>query len=149
MLTNRKGRVRALHGIIFVILALSLGIFSGCRKQVAQSSSNASPVPSQGPESVKLSERWEQERARLDKLSKSYPANQLTSLESLIQTLSPEQVTHEFDRIRSTSTSYEQMSDFDQNLLQVFVIRSVQQGDRPGCFICYRVIVPVTSQPTA
>jgi hypothetical protein len=130
MLTNRKGSVRSLNEIIFVILALSLGIFPGCRKQGAQSSSNASPARSQGPESVKLSERWEQERSRLDKLSKSYPANQLQLLQTLIEELPPEQLAGEFERIRSTNTSYEQMSDFDQNLLQVFVIRSVQQRNK-------------------
>lgn len=113
-----------------MILILSLGIVPGCRKQVAQSSSNASPAPSLGPESIKLSERWEQERARLDKLSKSYPANQLNLLQSLIEKLPPEQLAGEFERVRSTTTSYQQMSDFDQNILQVFVIRSVQQRDR-------------------
>jgi hypothetical protein len=87
-------------------------------------------APSPGPESIKLSERWEQERAGLDKLSKSYPANQLRLLQSLIEKLPPEQLSGEFERIRSTSTSYEQMSDFDQNLLQVFVIGSVQQRDK-------------------
>jgi hypothetical protein len=51
-------------------------------------------------------------------------------LHSLIEKLPPEQLAGEFERIRSTSTSYQQMSDFDQNLLQVFVIRSVQQGNR-------------------
>jgi hypothetical protein len=130
MLTNKKRIERSHHGIIFLILALSLGVLSGCRKQVAQSSNNASLAPSQGPESIKLSERWEQERARLDKLSKSYPANQLQLLQSLIEKLPPEQLAGEFERIRSTSTSYQQMSDFDQNFLQVFVIRTVQQGDR-------------------
>lgn len=130
MLTNRKDRIRSLHGFIFVILALSSGILCGCGKQAAQSSGDTSPAPRQGPESIKLSERWEQERAPLDKLSKGYPANQLTILESLIEKLPPEQVASEFDRIRSTSTSFQQMSDFDQNLLQVFVIRSVQQRDR-------------------
>jgi hypothetical protein len=113
-----------------VVLAFSLGNVSGCRKQVAQSSSNALPAPTQGPQSVKLLERWEHERARLDKLSKSYPANQLQLLQSLIEKLPPEQLADEFERIRSTSTSYQQMSGFDRNLLQVFVIRSVQQRDR-------------------
>jgi len=122
--------MRLFHGIIFLVLALNLGIVSGCRRQVAQSSSDASPAPSQGPESVKLSARWEQERSRLDKLSHSYPANQLQLLQTLIEELPPEQLAGEFERIRSTNTSYEQMSDFDQNLLQVFVIRSVQQRDR-------------------
>jgi len=111
--------VRTLHRIIFVILALSLGIFPGCRKQVAQSSSNASPAPSQRPESVRLSEQWEQERVRLDKLTKSYPANQLQLLQSLIEKLPPEQLASEFERIRSTRSNYQQMSDFDQNLLLI------------------------------
>ena len=116
--------------IIFMVLALGSGIACSCRGQAARSAGDASPQVTQGTGSSELAERWEQERAHLDKLSKSYPANQLTILESLLDKLPPEQVASEFERIRSTPVGFREMSDFDENLLQVFVIKATQQKDR-------------------
>jgi hypothetical protein len=130
LLIKRSGNVKSLSGISLVILALSSGICFSCKNRAAQSNRFAPPSAQRSSVSIEVANRWEQERAHLDKLSKSYPANQLKILESLIERLPPEQVATEFNRIRSTTTPYQQMSDFDQNLLQVFVIRSVQQKDR-------------------
>ena len=116
--------------IIFVVLALGSGIVCSCRGQAARSAGDASPQVTQGPGSRELTERWEQERAHLDKLSKSYPANQLAILKSLLDKLPPEQVAREFERIRSMPVGFREMSDFDENLLQVFVIKAAQQKDR-------------------
>jgi hypothetical protein len=113
-----------------MVLALGSGIACSCRGQAARSAGDASPQVTQGTGSSELAERWEQERAHLDKLSKSYPANQLTILESLLDKLPPEQVASEFERIRSTPVGFREMSDFDENLLQVFVIKATQQKDR-------------------
>lgn len=130
MLALRSTRTILFHPVICVIVLLSLGSWFGCRNQAAKSPANSSPQSGQGVDSARLSQRWEEERAALNKLSKSYPADQLIILESLIEKLPPDQVASEFERIRSSETTFKQMSDFDQNLLQVFVIRYAKQKDR-------------------
>src|SRR6266404_2771707 len=117
---------------IYVILALIQVLTLNCRSQapLAESSPTASPTLKQSSESLHISQIWEEERAQLNKNSKDYPAKQLDILQSLIEKLPPDQLDNEFERIRSAPTSYRQMSDYDQNLLQLFVIRTIQQQDR-------------------
>lgn len=127
----REGRSSAKLGtFVHVILTLNLVFCFGCRSHESQSRTYPSPVQNRSSEASHLSELWEQERAQLNKTSKDYPAKQLSILRSLTENLSPEQLAAEFERIRWAPTNFGQMSDFDQNLLQVFVIRSVQQRDR-------------------
>lgn len=117
---------------IYVFLALVQTLNLNCRSQSprAQSSPNPSPTLQQSSESVRISQIWEKERAKLNKNLKDYPAKQLDILKSLIEELPPDQLDNEFERIRSSQTSHEQMSDYDQNLLQLFVISAVRQRDR-------------------
>ena len=113
-----------------VILTLKLVFCFGCRSQESQSRTYPSPVQNRSSEDIHLSELWEKERAQLNKTSKDYPAKQTIILESLLESLTPEQRAAEFERIRSSPANFGQMSEFDQNLLQVFVITSVQQKER-------------------
>jgi hypothetical protein len=127
---GRIASLGPLYWIVFVAVALNSAAYFGCRKQTPPSSSPGSPTSKQTSASMDLARQWEQERAKLNQLSKGYPAEQLRVLESLIEKLPPEQVAGEFERIRSTTVGFRQMSEFDQNLLGVFVIRIVKQRDR-------------------
>jgi hypothetical protein len=77
-----------------------------------------------------ISERWEKKIKELNPRTKSYPDNKNHVLLDLLDKSRPEQVKMELESVRSLQTDYSKMSDYEQTLVQAFVLKFVHQKQK-------------------
>ncbi len=77
-----------------------------------------------------IRERWEEKIKDLNPRTKSYQDDKNHVLLDLLDKSQPEQVKIELERVRSSQTDYSKMSDYEQTLLQAFVLNFVHQNKK-------------------
>lgn len=112
-----------------LIVLLATGTTCGPKALNTKNSAARADVQTRG---TSLREQWETRVKELDlaEVGKDYPAKRLEILLSLLADASAEEIKTEFERIRSSPTDVQNMSEYDRTLLQAFVVTAVKNGDR-------------------
>jgi hypothetical protein len=111
------------------ILALNAAV-SGISMTPNACGSSPRQVFTQKVQRASISERWEEEIKELNPRTKSYPDNKNHVLLDLLDKSGPEQVKSELERVRSSPTEYGKMSDYEQTLVQAFVLKFAHQNEK-------------------
>lgn len=125
-----KVRSRKILMSYFTLLVLlTTGTTCGPKLSQIKNSPARADVQTRG---TGIREQWEArvKELNLAEVGKDYPAKRLEILQPLLANAPAEETRAEFERIRSSPTDVQNMSEYDRTLLQAFVETAVMNGDR-------------------
>jgi hypothetical protein len=129
LMEERSRKVMMSYFILFVLLAIG----TTCEPKGLQTKqSNSLDQMDIQTRAANIKQQWEARLKELDlaKVGKDYPARRLQILRPLLADAPDDVIRSEFERIRSSPTDVQDMSEYDLTLLQEFVGAAVKKGDR-------------------
>lgn len=116
---------------VFCFLIIVLSLSCGSRQLPSEAQAPQSQPSDQKPR-IDIQLLWEERVKNIDfsKVRKGAEVERLSILEALLEQAPPEQVQAEFERLRSSPTPANKLTDYDTTLLQLLVERAVKRGER-------------------
>ena len=122
----------ALKSELYLCFVFITVISLSCVNKSQQPKPEPSPVQNQvaASTSLKLKEIWTAQASKLNRQSKSLPAEKLDIILTLLDKAPEDQVQKEMEELRGNPTAGMDLPDFEHVLLEAFVVRGVRQKNR-------------------